>query len=739
MSLEKAPDLPRHWNVPYPRSPLFTGRADDFDRLKQHFARRMPHTPVQAIHGLGGIGKTQLALEYAYRYAGEYSVVWWLRAEDPATLAADLADLAVELRLPGSVEPDQRAAIGAVKHWLAHNDRWLLVFDSARDPRDVADYIPSPVTGHILITSRFSSWGAVAWPLQLRGLVPSDSVALLLKRTGAEHGLSLSPPTLPGDPPFPLVQPEAVAAARDLATELGHLPLALAQAAGYIEGAGIGIAEYLARFRERRMELMKRGAQGDTAPTVATTWDIAFRDVSARSPAAGELLDLCAFLGPDDIARDALNREAARFPPALSSAVGDPLALDDAIQALRRYSLIDAHDDVLSVHRLVQVAVRDRLAEAGRRRWAEVAVAFVSAIFPHEPDDPAERALCRRWLPHARAVLENARAADVPPLETEESLLRHAAKYQHVLGFDRPARDMLERAVSIAEAIHGPDHPHVAMALTGLGTAMMNLRDLSGAEGAARRALAIDMANHGAASPVVATDAINLAAVLRQGNMLADARVLAERALAIDEAFGLESEAVARDANNLGAILRDLGDLPGARRCFERAIAIDARRGTHDLARRLNNLAAVLREMRHLEEARDLAERALAMGQETYGPEDPDVATFHSNLAFVLHELGLERQDRGRIEEARDHLKLALRIGESTYGEDHYAVAIRHNNLGLILNDLRDFSGALLQLDRAVEIAKKALGPEHRRVKKLERNRDAVRKRLTGSGPSPRR
>src|SRR6185437_13012133 len=170
VSLEKAPDLPHYWNVPYPRSPLFTGRADDFDRLKQHFARRMPHTPVQAIHGLGGIGKTQLALEYAYRYAGDYNVVWWLRAEDPATLAADLADLAVELRLPGSVEPDQRAAIGAVKHWLAHNDRWLLVFDSARDPRDVADYIPPPVTGHILITSRYSSWAAVAWPLQLRGL-----------------------------------------------------------------------------------------------------------------------------------------------------------------------------------------------------------------------------------------------------------------------------------------------------------------------------------------------------------------------------------------------------------------------------------------------------------------------------------------------------------------------------------------------------------------------------------------
>src|SRR5262249_41046363 len=152
--------------------------------------------------------------------------------------------------------------------------------------------------------------------------------------------------------------------------------------------------------------------------------------------AAGELLDLCAFLAPDDIPRDALRAGAPGFPPALAAAVGDPFSLDEAVKALRRYSLIDVHDGSLSVHRLVQAAARDRLGEAERRTWAEIAVGFVCDVFPDEPDEPAQRAACRRWLPHARAALANARAAAVPPAEPSERLLRHAAKYQHLFGFD---------------------------------------------------------------------------------------------------------------------------------------------------------------------------------------------------------------------------------------------------------------------------------------------------------------
>jgi tetratricopeptide (TPR) repeat protein len=704
VSQAEAQRLPAVWNVPYGRNPTFTGRADDLDRLRQGFdRRRIPSTAVQAIHGLGGVGKTQLALEYAYRFAPEHDLVWWLRADEPATLAADFADLAVALRMPGSVEPDQRAAVEAVKQWLARHDRWLLVFNGARDPEGVKPYLPRDLRGQVLVTSRHPSWSSIALPLQLKPLKPSEGVELLLLRSGIREGEE--------------------AAARELVAELGALPLALAQARAYMEEAGTSVHEYLKRFRERRADLMKRGATGTDAATVATTWDIAFREAKERSPAAVELLDLCAFLAPDDIPADALRR-CEGLPAALAAAVSEPFAFDEAVSALRRYSLIEWHEDALSVHPLVQAAVRDRLGEHERWAWAELAVGLVSTMFPDAPDDPDQRGACRRWLPHARAALANARAVAAPPGEPAERLLRHAAHYQYTFGFDASAREMLEQALRMAEAVHGPDHAHVAMALSGLGLVLMRTGDLGGALRHGRRALQIDEKNLGPQSPIVATDLVNLAAVLKEGRALDEARRLAERALDVDLLLGPANDAaIARDYNNLGAILRDLEDRAGARRCFERAIAIDEQRDADDLPLHLNNLGLLLREMGQLDEAEPLTERALSIGVSRYGADDPNVATFHSNRASVLQELGLRAHDRKLLEEAKGHLERALSIGEQTYGSEHYVVAIRCNNLGLLLIDLKDTAGALKRLDQAVTIARKALGPDHPRVRKLENNR----------------
>ncbi len=262
----------------------------------------------------------------------------------------------------------------------------------------------------------------------------------------------------------------------------------------------------------------------------------------------------------------------------------------------------------------------------------------------------------------------------------------------------------------------------------------MNSGDLEGAERAARRALRIDEANLGPRSFIVATDANNLAAVLKECNALDEARRLAERALSIDAALGPTNlAAVARDANSLGIILREQEDLEGARRCFERAIAIDEQRRSDDLAPRLNNLGLLLREMKELDEAQRLSERALAIGVERYGKDDPNVATFHSNLASVLHERGatLPRGERDALlSAARTHLERALEIGEHIHGDDHYVVAIRRNNLGLLLMDLGSLQEARDQLDRAVQIASKALGADHRRVRKLRNNLEVIEKHI---------
>jgi len=205
--------LPPIWNVPHNRNPNFTGREDHLASLKMALGSGKPAALTQAIHGLGGVGKTQLALEYAYRKVAEYDIVWWVRSEEPATLAADYASLAKALDLPEKEAADQKIIIKAVKQWLEQNPKWLLVFDNAKDHIEVRNYIPQGETGHVLITSRNANWRGIATPLDVKVLERSESVDLLLKRTGYTD----------------------IEAADALADALGDLPLGLEQAGAYMD------------------------------------------------------------------------------------------------------------------------------------------------------------------------------------------------------------------------------------------------------------------------------------------------------------------------------------------------------------------------------------------------------------------------------------------------------------------------------------------------------------------------
>jgi len=247
--------LPPIWNLPHLRNPNFTGRKDLLARLRQALTYGQPAALTQAIHGLGGVGKTQLAVEYAYRHADDYDLVWWVRAEEPAALAADYAALARPLDLPEKDEPDQRLVVQAVRRWLGQHDGWLLVFDNARRPEDLRPYLPPGGAGHVLVTSRDPHWRALASPLTVQVMERAESVAFLLKRTSQTDE----------------------AAAAELAEALGDLPLALAQAGAYVSQTGTTFPAYLDLFQTRRTELWEKERPPlDYPATVANTWDLAF-------------------------------------------------------------------------------------------------------------------------------------------------------------------------------------------------------------------------------------------------------------------------------------------------------------------------------------------------------------------------------------------------------------------------------------------------------------------------------
>jgi hypothetical protein len=284
--------LPPIWNVPSLRNPVFTGRSEVLEELAASLGRGTATAITQAIAGLGGVGKTSLAVEYAYRQQAAFDVVWWVRAEEPAPLLGDFIALAGALALPERSQADPAVVVAAVRHWLAGHGRWLLVFDNAIRPEDLTPLVPQGGGGQVLVTSRWAAWGEWATPLHLNVMSREEAVAFLCKRSGTED--------------------EHAAAA--LAEVLGDLPLALAEAAAYIEQTQVGLDEYLELVRGRTVELSGLTHPAGAQRRVATVWSLSLQQVRVEAPAAEALLDLCAFLAPEDVPRN-LPREHPEVLP----------------------------------------------------------------------------------------------------------------------------------------------------------------------------------------------------------------------------------------------------------------------------------------------------------------------------------------------------------------------------------------------------------------------------------------
>ena len=679
--------LPPVWNVPHLRNLNFTGRKDILAGLQETLTSGQPATLTQAITGLGGVGKTQLALEYAYHEMQSYDTVWWIQAEDPVKLAADYAALATPLNLPEREERDQSRVIAAVRRWLEEHSRWLLVFDNAPEKKALLDYLPRGGAGHVIVTSRDPDWDGIAKSLALQVMPPAESVMFLLNRTGEKDEAS----------------------AVELAAELGGLPLALEQAGAYVKAVGRTLADYLTLFREHRKELLGKGSPLGYPATVATTWDLAFQSLGE---AAVDLMNLIAHLAPDQIPREMIVNGARFFPERSSMAVADPLQFDEAMGALRRYSLIEATGEALSIHRLVQAVTLDRLSKADRKVWAAAAVQIVNNAFPNKSSDVQTWAVCDRLFPHAFAAGGHAEGLRVEPQSTGR-LLNQAGVYLQGRARFTEAKELFERALTIGEAAFGPNHPDVAIRVNNLGRVLQDLGDIKGAKGCFERALTIDEAARGPNHPTVAIRVNNLGLVLKDLGDLERAKGCLERALTIGEAtFGPNHPNVATGVNNLGSVLRDMGDLEGARGCFERALTIgEATFGPNhpNVAIRVNNLGSVLRDMGDLERAKGCFERALKIDEATFGPNHPTVSAHVNNLGLVL-------QDLRDIEGAKGCFERALKIDEAALGPNHPSVARDVNNLGGVLQTLGDIKGAKGCYERALKIDEAAFGPNHPNV-----------------------
>jgi tetratricopeptide (TPR) repeat protein len=510
----------------------------------------------------------------------------------------------------------------------------------------VADLLPTTSVGQVLITSRDIGWSEAAELVDVDLPTPAEATQFLLVRAGSDDQ----------------------EVADQLTKLLGYLPLAMEQAAAYIQQVRCSLTSYLRRL-ERVPELtIEKGRARNYSATVATTWQVSVSRIR-ETPGAEALLEACAHLAPESIPRALFDQPLDELPGDAAVLTADPFALDEAVGALHRFSLIKASEETLTLHRLLQDALRTRMnptTAANRSAWV---VRLLARTYPKDGcRDPATWPDCERLLPHALEAAAHAERLHAANVANGE-LLNRAGGYLFGRGRYREAVDLGQRALTLTEHDLGENHPTVGICNHSLGVRLFWAGDLGDAQHHLERALAIKEATFGSDHDQTALTLTHLGAVLRSLGRLSDAQRHLERALAINEAIlGANHRETAITLTHLGgAVLRDLGRLSDAQRHLERALAIDeATLGSdhYETAFTLTYLGAVLQDQGQLDVAQQHLERALAIDEAALGPD-------HHETAITLTHLGAVLQHRGSKSDGKLYLERAHRILQGTRGVGH--------------------------------------------------------------------
>jgi len=399
------------------------------------------------------VGKTAVAIEYAWQYGAEYDLVCWIRADQTLLVRAALAGLAGHLGLqaPSASGIDQTTAsvLDALRRGEPYS-RWLLIFDNADQPEELLPFIPSG-PGDVLITSRNHRWGPVVETIALDVFEREESIQFLLKRV-----------------PKHLAEADA----DQLAEDLGDLPLALEQAGAVLNEGLMAVGEYLQLLDERVADILAQGTALEYPTSMTAAWQISVVHLKQQSPQALDLLRCCAFLGPEPIPRDVFKLGSEESLTGVGALIADPIALSTAISTLGRFALVKMDGPYITVHRLIQALLRAELDPVEQSRYRQDAHAILALGSPGSPND------AKTW-PRYRDLVAHAGAGTTDLAHCREAAHRGFAlevvRYLYVSGDFISCQTLAERFIEQWTMDSGTDDPYVLDASRHLGNALREL------------------------------------------------------------------------------------------------------------------------------------------------------------------------------------------------------------------------------------------------------------------------
>ncbi len=729
---------PAVWSPRMPqRNPYFTGRDEMLRQLRRRLTTDVTALVPHSLQGLSGIGKSQLAIEYAYRFAADYDIVWWVPSEARAAARQSFADLAVRLDLGGPVAETGeliRAVLDALRTGQPYQ-RWLLIFDGAGAPDEIRSLLLSG-PGHTLVTSRDQSWASQADVLDVDVYAREESTEFLQRRL---RGLSL-------------------ADASRLAEELGDLPLALEHAAGWLSTTQMTTDDYLSLLREHIAELFDPARPKDYPVSVRATWTVSMNQLREHNPDAEKLLNLCAFIGPFPIPLGLLTaRPPQALPAALREALNSPFQRASILRDIRSYSLARVSETAgegsfggpsLQQHRLVQAIARDVVSADERQTYRQLAHQLLAAADPGDPELPANWPAYAALLPH---VLASGAVTDTDP--DVRRLTLHEARALWRRGEFRTCLNLVDEAAQAWSLTLDETDPDLLLASRERSNAMQGLGLFSEVLQEDRTVYDRLVRRVGPDHP----DTLRAAGLLalgyrRMGNFL-PARELDEHALVVAiRDRGRDDPETLRLAHNVAVNLRMAGE-------FTAALDID--RYNADVSPRvlgpdassslfaINNVARDLRECGQYYQALSLQETTYSRYREVFGPDNPETLRAMKNLAVGRRKAGRYAEAAAIAEDvlnrhrrkfgdlhpetlaattnfANDHrclvqymagrgfAELALRGFREVFGNDHAFTACAAVNLAALTRLVGDPGQARQLNEEALKHLRAAFGPNHR-------------------------